>query len=77
MPLSTSPTLPLLAAGYGILSVGFGINEIFRPLQAISFFACAPPEKEADKKLVQALSVALGVRNVFIGATRPHFSAGD
>lgn len=68
MPISLSSTLPLLAAGYGILSVGFGFNEILRPLEAITFFAAAPPEKEVDRKLVRALSVALGVRNVFMGA---------
>lgn len=74
MPLSHSPYLPLAAVGFGAISVGFGLNAIVRPMEALSVFEFAPPASAEDRQLVQILSAVYGFKDVFVGACFFSFS---
>lgn len=71
MSFSRNPYLPLAAAGFGLIGTGFGLNAIFRPIEALSVFELPAPTLEADRQLVKILSVVYGIRDVFMG---PSFS---
>lgn len=47
--------------------MGFGINAILRPDQALTFFEFEPPTGSADHKMVNSLMVVYGVRDIFMG----------
>jgi hypothetical protein len=65
--LSSSPLL-IAASVFGTIFVGFGINAIFKPASAISFFELGLPlTASADSKTVEALLVVYGIRDIFMG----------
>ena len=65
--LSASPYLPIAASVFGTITVGFGINALLRPTNALTFFEMDPPAGAADKQLVEALMIVYGVRDIFMG----------
>ncbi len=65
--LSQSPILPLAASIFATIFVGFGINGITRPENALEFFEFEPPASAADKKLVDGLMIVYGARDVLMG----------
>lgn len=77
MMLSTLPYLELAASFYATIFIGFGILWFVKPQMALSFFELPYPQitskgatkkGSADaKKTMDAISVAYGIRNVFMG----------
>ncbi|KAL5357126.1 hypothetical protein BJX96DRAFT_143937 [Aspergillus floccosus] len=63
------PSLPRLAAYlFATAFIGFGINAILRPDNALSFLELSPATSPADKHLVEALMIIYGARDIFMGA---------
>ncbi|KAF2757500.1 hypothetical protein EJ05DRAFT_476752 [Pseudovirgaria hyperparasitica] len=52
----------------GAITVAFGINAILRPESGLQPFELAYPALPADRKVVDALMVIYGVRDVLLGA---------
>lgn len=67
MAISNSPFLRLAASAGAIVAMGFGINAILRPDNALTFFEWAPPASASDKNLVRNLLYIYGVRDIFMG----------
>ena len=75
--LSSLPYLELAASFYGTIFIGFGFLWFINPSKALSFFELPypqvspkrPTEKSAvdAKKTIDAISIAYGIRNVFMG----------
>lgn len=65
--LSRSPLLGFAATLFATIFVGFGINAILRPQNALTFFEFEPPTLPATKQLVDSLMVIYGARDVFMG----------
>jgi len=65
--LSQSPYLRIAASLFGTIFLGFGINGILRPRNALEFFEFEPPASASDKKLVDSLMVLYGARDLFMG----------
>jgi Domain of unknown function (DUF4267) len=66
-PISQSTALSIAANVFGVIFIGFGINAILRPTQALTFFEFDVPSLPADRKVVEGLSVVYGVRDIFMG----------
>lgn len=64
---SQSLSLRIAASVFATISVGFGINAILRPLNALTFFEFETPASASDKKLVDNLMVIYGARDIFMG----------
>lgn len=64
---SQSPSLRIAASVIATICVGFGINAILRPGNALEFFEFEAPASASDKKLVDNLMVIYGVRDIFMG----------
>jgi Domain of unknown function (DUF4267) len=64
---SQSPSLRIAASVFATIFVGFGINAILRPENALTFFEFVMPTLAANKKLVENLMVVYGVRDIFMG----------
>ncbi|EGN97306.1 hypothetical protein SERLA73DRAFT_139472 [Serpula lacrymans var. lacrymans S7.3] len=64
---SQSPYLRFSATIFATIFLGFGINGILRPRNAIEFFEFEAPASAVDKKLVDNLMVLYGARDVFMG----------
>lgn len=64
---SQSPSLRIAANVIATIFVGFGINAIFRPRNALTFFEFQPPSSAADKKMVDSLMTVYGARDIFMG----------
>lgn len=64
---SHSPYLRIAASVFGALFLGFGINAILRPRNALEFFEFEPPASASDKALVDSLMVIYGARDIFMG----------
>ncbi|KAK5059876.1 hypothetical protein LTR84_009759 [Exophiala bonariae] len=62
-----SHTFIIAAAAIGTIFIGFGLNGMLRPEQALSFFGFDPPALLQDKKVVNALVVVESARDVFMG----------
>ena len=75
------PYLELAACFYGTIFIGFGFLWFINPSKALSFFELPYPQvgssssknsaerANADfKKTIDAISIAYGVRNIFMGA---------
>ena len=61
-------TLRLISTVFGTIFIGFGINAVLRPSNALTFFELYPPtEGTAEQSLVDALLIVYGVRDVFMG----------
>jgi hypothetical protein len=64
---SQSPSLRIAASVFATIFVGFGINGILRPRNALEFFEFEAPASASDKKLVDSLMVIYGARDIFMG----------
>jgi hypothetical protein len=67
MTISQSPFLNLAASVFATIFVGFGVNAILRPDNALTFFEWEAPTAASDKNLVDNLMVIYGVRDIFMG----------
>ncbi|KIJ39517.1 hypothetical protein M422DRAFT_230605 [Sphaerobolus stellatus SS14] len=63
---SQSPYLHIAASVFATIYLGFGINGILRPRNALEFFEFKAPASAADKKLVDNLMVLYGARDLFM-----------
>lgn len=61
------PSLRIAASVFATLFIGFGINGIIRPENALEFFELEAPAAASDKKLVDSLMVIYGARDIFMG----------
>jgi hypothetical protein len=59
--------LTIAAGTVGTIFIGFGLNGMLRPKQALSFFKFDPPTLLQDKKVVKALVIIESSRDIFIG----------
>jgi len=64
---SQSPSLLIGASVFATIFVGFGINAILRPRNALSFFEFEAPASASDKNVVDGLMVIYGARDIFMG----------
>lgn len=64
---SQSPSLRIAASVFATIFIGFGINAIIRPGNALKFFEFEAPASILDKKLVDNLMVIYGARDIFMG----------
>ena len=60
-------TLRIVSTIFATLAVGFGVNALLRPANALAFFELAMPTDEAGRQLVEALLAVYGVRDIFMG----------
>ncbi|KAJ9151511.1 hypothetical protein NKR19_g4915 [Coniochaeta hoffmannii] len=67
MPISQSPILQVASHALATVFVGFGINAIVRPANALSFFEWTPPTTKADLDVLNGLLAVYGVRDIFMG----------
>lgn len=65
--LSQSPSLLIIASVFATISVGFGINAILRPDNALEFFEFTALASTADRKLIDGLMIVYGARDIFMG----------
>jgi Domain of unknown function (DUF4267) len=65
--LSQSLSLRIAASAFATIFVGFGINAILRPQEALVFFEFEVPASALDKKVVDGLMVIYGARDIFMG----------
>nr|ODN85429.1 hypothetical protein L203_05045 [Cryptococcus depauperatus CBS 7841] len=68
-PLSQSTTLRLAGTAFGTIFIGFGINAILRPENALSFFELDYPTTRTEKSIIDSLMIVYGARDVFMGLT--------
>lgn len=61
-------TLRIIATVFATIFVGFGVNALLRPANALEFFELAMPAEEGGQHLVEALLAVYGVRDIFMGA---------
>jgi hypothetical protein len=61
MTISHSPYLRIAASAGATIAIGFGVNAILRPENALTFFEWEPPTSASAKTLVY------GVRDIFMG----------
>jgi hypothetical protein len=64
---SHSRTLTIAATAIGTIFIGFGLNGMLRPSQALSFFEFDPPTLLQDKNVVNALIIVESARDIFMG----------
>jgi hypothetical protein len=64
---SQSPALRIAASVFATIFVGFGVNAMIRPNNALEFFEFQPPTFAADRKMVDSLMAIYGTRDVFMG----------
>ncbi len=64
---SQSPYLRIAASVFATILLGFGINGILRPRNALEFFEFEAPASASDQKLVDNLMVLYGARDLFMG----------
>ncbi|OIW28727.1 hypothetical protein CONLIGDRAFT_390539 [Coniochaeta ligniaria NRRL 30616] len=67
MPISQSSVLQLASHALATLWIGFGINAIVRPANALTFFEWNPPASKADADVLNGLLAVYGVRDIFMG----------
>ena len=73
--LPALPYLELAASFYATIFIGFGFLWFIKPSKALSFFELPYPQASDEKgasadskKIIDAISVAYGIRNIFMGA---------
>jgi hypothetical protein len=64
---SHSRSLLIAANVFATIFVGFGINAILRPLNALEFFEFQALASTADKNLIDGLMIIYGARDIFMG----------
>ena len=67
MVISQSSFLRIAASAIATIFVGFGVNAILRPDNALTFFEWEAPTAAPDKSLVDNLMIIYGVRDIFMG----------
>jgi len=67
MAISQSPFLHIAASAIATIFIGFGVNAILRPDNALTFFEWETPTTASDKTLVGSLMTVYGVRDIFTG----------
>lgn len=67
-PLSQSIYLRVISGVLSVLPLGFGINALLRPANALAFFEFDRPVSAIDQKLVDNLLLLYGARDVFMAA---------
>lgn len=68
MPLSQLPGLNLAAHLFAAIGVGFGVNALIRPENALSFFEFNLPAAGSEHALlVNSLLAVYGIRDIFMG----------
>ena len=65
--LSQSPYFNVAATIFALLFLGFGINAMLWPRNALNIFGFEPPASASDQKLVDGLIIIYGVRDIFMG----------
>lgn len=65
--LNNDSALFVAANVFGTIFIGFGVNAIVRPQNALSFFEMDMPTRASDRALVEALLMVYGARDVFMG----------
>lgn len=65
--LSQSPSLRIAASVFATIFIGFGLNAIARPQNALEFFEFQAPASAPDRELVDSLMVIYGARDIFMG----------
>ena len=64
--MSTNPRVA--ATFFGTVFIGFGINAMYNPQSALSFFELEYPSvPPSHKQLVDALLAVYGIRDIFMG----------
>jgi len=66
-PISQSTALSIAANIFGVIFIGFGLNAVLRPIEALTFFEFDVSALPADRKVVESLSIVYGVRDIFMG----------
>lgn len=56
-----------VGAALSTLSIGFGINAVFRPRAGFEVFEFEYPKAAKEQKLVDGLMLIYGIRDVFMG----------
>jgi Domain of unknown function (DUF4267) len=64
---SHSPSLRVVASVFATIFIGFGVNAILRPQNALEFFEFEVPASASDKKVVDGLMIIYGARDIFMG----------
>ena len=64
---SHSRSLLITANVFATIFVGFGINAILRPLNALEFFEFQALASTANKNLIDGLMIIYGARDIFMG----------
>jgi hypothetical protein len=67
MAPSQSSSLLVAASIFATIFIGFGINAILRPENALEFFEFQALASTADKNLIDGLMIVYGVRDIFMG----------
>ncbi|KXS99607.1 hypothetical protein AC578_9940 [Pseudocercospora eumusae] len=68
MTISSSPILRYISLAFATIFVGFGINAMLNPTSALTFFELSYPIPPDQQKLVNALLLVYGARDIFMGA---------
>lgn len=64
---SQSPYLKIAATIFASIFLGFGVNAMLWPQNALNIFGFEPPASASDKKLVDGLMIIYGARDIFMG----------
>lgn len=65
--LSESRPLRIAANVFATIWIGFGINGMLRPRNALEFFEFEAPASAADAKVIDSLMIVYGARDIFMG----------
>lgn len=67
--ISQSSTLIAIAYVFGLTSIAFGLNAIFNPVFALTFFEAEYPTTAlpSTKRIIDTLMLVYGVRDIFMG----------
>lgn len=60
--------LRIFATLFATISVGFGVNALLRPANALEFYELALPAEDGARQVAEALLAVYGVRDIFMGA---------
>lgn len=64
---SESPAIVVAACVFATIHIGFGINAIFRPAHALTFFEFKSPAENSARHMVDSLMAVYGARDIFMG----------
>ncbi|KAL2809152.1 hypothetical protein BJX63DRAFT_406708 [Aspergillus granulosus] len=67
MVLSQNPLVHFGATASGTVAILFGINALFRPAHALSFFELDYPTTAAEQSIINNLMYVYGARDIFMG----------